>query len=166
VERGSPGRITHLITGIRQHERLMEMAGVRLDRAVVALLRQIADSGPLRSGELAHLLAVEASHVTRQVQQLQKAGHVTRVPDPDDRRAHGVQLTPAGQEAIDRIVGMGAHGMRLAMADWSPEELRKFAVPLHRMLDDFFRGGAGDAAEGTFARIRQELSGPGEAPVG
>jgi len=151
-------RVTPMITGVRQHERLMMMAGIRLDRAAVALLRQLVDSGPLRSGELANLLAVEPSHVTRQVQQLQKAGHVTRVPDAEDRRAHRIQLTPAGRDAIDRIVDIGARGMHLAMADWSPEELRQLAAPLHRMLDDFFREGA---EEGAFARTRPEaLQGP------
>ncbi len=49
-------RITYLSTRARQHERLMALAGVPLDRAAVALLRQIADSEPLRPGELANRL--------------------------------------------------------------------------------------------------------------
>lgn len=47
----------------------------------VALLRGLAGSGPLRSGELATRLAVEASHVTRQVQHLEKRGYVTMSTD-------------------------------------------------------------------------------------
>ena len=74
-------RIVYLTSRVRQHDRLMIMAGVPLDRAAVALLRQIADSEPLRPSELAARLAVEASHVTRQVQQLERAGYLTRVPD-------------------------------------------------------------------------------------
>ncbi|CAM5596922.1 MarR family transcriptional regulator [Streptomyces hirsutus] len=88
-------RVTYLGSRARQHERLMAMAGVPLDRAAVALLRQAADTEPMRPGELAARLGVEASHVTRTVQQLQKSGHVTRVPDPDDRRAHRVELSPS-----------------------------------------------------------------------
>lgn len=130
-------RITYLNTRARQHERLMALAGVPLDRAAVALLRQMADSGPLRPGELANRLGVEASHVTRQVQQLQKSGYVDRVPDPDDRRAQRIQLTKAGQEAIDRVRDAGARGMQLALDDWPPEELRQLATLFHRMVDDF-----------------------------
>src|ERR1051325_7553750 len=96
-------RITYLSPRARQHDRLMTLAGVPLDRAAVALLRQVADSEPLRPGELAARLGVEASHVTRTVQQLQRSGYVTRVPDPDDRRAKRIELTEAGQQAIDRI---------------------------------------------------------------
>jgi DNA-binding MarR family transcriptional regulator len=116
----------------------MALAGVSLDRAAVAILRQIADSEPLRLGELANLLAVEASHVTRQVQQLQKTGYVTRVPDPDDRRAQRIEITPAGKEAIDRVREASCHGMQVALKSWSPEELRQLATLFHRMVDDFY----------------------------
>ncbi|WP_329331962.1 MarR family transcriptional regulator [Streptomyces sp. NBC_00663] len=130
-------RITYLSTRARQHERLMALAGVPLDRAAVALLRQVADSEPLRPGELANRLGVEASHVTRTVQQLQKSGYVTRVPDPDDRRAQRIELTDAGRLAVDRVRDAGARGMMLALSQWSPEELGQLATLFHRMVDDF-----------------------------
>ncbi|MCL8017369.1 MarR family winged helix-turn-helix transcriptional regulator [Streptomyces sp. AS02] len=130
-------RITYLSTRARQHDRLMALAGVPLDRAAVALLRQVADSEPLRPGELANRLGVEASHVTRTVQQLQKSGYVSRVPDPQDRRAQRIELTEAGRQAIARVRDAGARGMQLALADWTPEELRQLAGLFHRMVDDF-----------------------------
>ncbi|MEV0221649.1 MarR family winged helix-turn-helix transcriptional regulator [Streptomyces sp. NPDC050704] len=143
-------RIVYLTGRVRQHERLMALAGVSLDRAAVALLRQIADSDPLRPGELAARLGVEASHVTRQVQQLEKAGHVTRVPDPDDRRAQRIRLTATGQDAIDRIRVASCQGMEVALADWSPGELRQLATLFHRMVDDFLDKAEADI-EGTDA---------------
>jgi DNA-binding MarR family transcriptional regulator len=130
-------RLTYLSTRARQHERLMALAGVPLDRAAVALLRQMADTEPMRPGELAARLGVEASHVTRTVQQLQKSGHVTRVPDPDDRRAQRIELTGTGREAIARIRETGIRGMQAALADWSPDDLRQLAALFHRMVDDF-----------------------------
>ncbi|MEU9212929.1 MarR family transcriptional regulator [Streptomyces sp. NPDC048415] len=135
---GALNRISYLTSRVRQHERLMALAGVSLDRAAVALLRQIADSEPMRLGELANRLAVEASHVTRQVQQLQKAGYVTRVPDPDDRRAQRIEITPTGREAIDRVREASVRGMQVALKSWSPEELRQLATLFHRMVDDFY----------------------------
>ncbi|WP_367325483.1 MarR family winged helix-turn-helix transcriptional regulator [Streptomyces sp. HUAS ZL42] len=146
-------RITYLSTRARQHERLMALAGVPLDRAAVALLRQIADAEPLRPGELANRLGVEASHVTRTVQQLQKSGHVTRVPDPDDRRAQRIQLTDTGRQAVDRVREAGARGMQLALADWSPDELRQLATLFHRMVDDFLSHAVEDETE-------QQAAGP------
>nr|WSY49219.1 MarR family transcriptional regulator [Streptomyces sp. NBC_00886] len=130
-------RITYLSTRARQHDRLMALAGVPLDRAAVALLRQVADSEPLRPGELAHRLGVEASHVTRTVQQLQKSGYVTRVPDPDDRRAQRIELTEAGRKAVDSVRDAGARGMQMALSEWSTDELQQLATLFHRMVDDF-----------------------------
>ncbi|MFG2512144.1 MarR family winged helix-turn-helix transcriptional regulator [Streptomyces sp. NPDC048584] len=140
-------RITYLSRSARQHERLMALAGVPLDRAAVALLRQMADTEPMRPGELAARLGVEASHVTRTVQQLQKSGHVSRVPDPDDRRAQRIELTDAGREAIRRIRETGIRGMQVALADWSAQDLRQLAALFHRMVDDFLAHAADDEAE-------------------
>jgi DNA-binding MarR family transcriptional regulator len=129
-------RISYLTSRVRNHERLMALAAVPLDRAAVALLRQIADSEPLRPSELAARLGVEGSHVTRQAQRLEKAGYVTRVPDPDDHRAQHVQLTPAGQEAVDRIREASYRGMQMALAHWSPGELHQLATLFQRMVGD------------------------------
>ncbi|MEU9574694.1 MarR family transcriptional regulator [Streptomyces massasporeus] len=145
-------RITYLSTRARQHERLMALAGVPLDRAAVALLRQIADSEPLRPGELAVRLGVEASHVTRTVQQLQKSGYVTRVPDPDDRRAQRIELTDAGGEAIAKVRDAGVRGMQMALSDWSPEDLRHLATLFHRMVDDFLAHSVDEEGEPRSAR--------------
>lgn len=115
----------------------MALSGLPLDRAAVAVLRQLAESEPLRLGELAVRLSVEASHVTRQVQHLERGGYASRVRDPDDRRAQRVRLTPAGEDAFARIREAGARGMQMALAGWSSEELRQLASLVHRMVDDF-----------------------------
>lgn len=129
-------RMAHLANHARQHGRLRELAGISLERSAVVLLRQIADSEPLRPGELANLLAVEASHITRQVQRLQEAGYVTRVPDPEDRRAQRIRLTAAGEAAVVRIREVKCHTMRMALEGWSPQELRRLAAFVDRMVDD------------------------------
>jgi DNA-binding MarR family transcriptional regulator len=93
----------------------------------------------MRPGELAARLEVEAPHVTGQVQRLEKAGYAGRGPDPDpdNRRAQLIQLTPAGRAAAGRIREVGRSGMQAALAHWSPHELHQFATLFHRMVDDF-----------------------------
>ena len=130
-------RVSYLASRFRQHDRLMAMAGVSLDRAAVALLRQIADTEPMRPSALAGLLGVEASHITRQVQQLEKGGYVTRIPDPADRRAQRIEITPTGEDVIWRIREASCRGMQIALADWSPDELHQLATLFHRMVGDF-----------------------------
>jgi DNA-binding MarR family transcriptional regulator len=147
-------RISHLLTRARQHGRTIAEAGVTVDRAGVPLLRMLADVGePLRPGELAARLAVEAPHVTRQVQRLERAGFVERVPDPDDRRAQRVRLSRAGQEAVDSIRAVGCRWMYEALADWPPEDRQRLALLFHRMVDDFLDHAERDQAFGPPDRL-------------
>ncbi len=90
---------------------------------------------------------MEASHVTRTVQQLEKSGYVSRVPDPADRRAQRIELTETGRAAVARVRDAGTRGMQLALADWKPEELRQLATLFHRMVDDFLRYAADEEPE-------------------
>jgi DNA-binding MarR family transcriptional regulator len=129
--------VTYLAGRARQHERLMAASGLSLDRAAVAILRRLAESEPMRPGVLAGLLAVEASHVTRQLRQLERAGYVMRVADPDDRRAQRIELTDVGVAAVDRLREAGRRGMLMALADWSEEDLRQLAELFRRLVDDF-----------------------------
>jgi DNA-binding MarR family transcriptional regulator len=129
--------IAYLASRARQHDRLMSVAGLSLDRSAAALLRQLADSEPVRASDLAARLSVEASHVTRQVQQLERSGYLARVPDPDDRRAQLIQLTPEGRAAVARIREVSCRGMQQVLADWPREDLSKLASLFRRMVDDF-----------------------------
>ncbi|MGX1479069.1 UNVERIFIED_CONTAM: DNA-binding MarR family transcriptional regulator [Streptomyces canus] len=130
-------RMTYVAGRARQHERLMAVAGLDLDRAAVTILRNIAASDPVRPGVLAVRLSVEASHVTRQLRQLERIGYVVRVADPDDRRAQLVQLTDAGLAAVERIREASRRGVELALADWTPGELERFATLFRRLVRDF-----------------------------
>ncbi|GLY76428.1 MarR family winged helix-turn-helix transcriptional regulator [Actinoallomurus iriomotensis] len=133
-------RIAHLLTRARQHDRIVGEAGVAVDRASAPLLRALADApGPVRMGALADRLAVEAPHVTRQVQRLQRAGFVERVPDPDDGRAQLVRITAEGADAVECLRAVIRRRMAEALADWSEEDRHDLAVLCHRMVDDFLR---------------------------
>jgi DNA-binding MarR family transcriptional regulator len=141
-------RIGYLITRARSHDRVRTVAAVPLDRAAVMVLQQLAEAGPARPGELAVRLGVEGPHVTRQVQRLRQAGYAERGPDPDDRRAQLIQITPEGRAAADRIVDAGTSAMQAALAHWPPQELHQLATLLHRMVDDFLAYSAEEESVG------------------
>jgi DNA-binding MarR family transcriptional regulator len=130
-------RIAYLMARAKQHHSIAAEAGVPVERAAVPILRLLADSGPLRTGELAVRLAVEAPHITRQVHRLEELDYVARVADPGDRRAHQVQLTPAGRDAADRIRAVSQRRVHDALAHWSPQDRSQLAMLFHRMVDDF-----------------------------
>jgi hypothetical protein len=61
-------RIAYLMARAKQHHRIAAEAHVPVDRAAVPILRLLSGTGPQRPGELAARLAVEAPHITRQIQ--------------------------------------------------------------------------------------------------
>jgi DNA-binding MarR family transcriptional regulator len=133
-------RISHLLTRAKQHDRTIVEAGVALDRASTPLLRVLADATePVRLGALAERLGVEAPHVTRQVQRLERTGHLERVPDPDDGRAQRVRISAKGAEVVECVRAVGRRQMAEALAGWSDEDRHNLAVLCHRMVDDFLR---------------------------
>jgi DNA-binding MarR family transcriptional regulator len=133
-------RISHLLTRAKQHDRTVVEAGVAIGRASTPILRLLADAPePVRLGALAGRLAVEAPHVTRQVQRLERSGLVERVPDPYDGRAQRVRISPRGAEAVECVRAVGRRRMAEALAGWTDEDRHRLAVLCHRMVDDFLR---------------------------
>ena len=80
-------------------ERAMSAAGLSLGRAKV--LMRLGAHGPMNQATLAGKLGFAPRSVTETVDALEREGLVTRADDPQDRRARIVQLTPAGQDALE-----------------------------------------------------------------
>ncbi len=129
----------------RTHERLLERAGVRLDRAGTALLYKLSLHGeePLRVSALAELLGVDTPTVTRKAQQLEHLGYVTRDPDPEDGRATRVHLTAEGRTVLSRVVSARRDLLASVVSDWDDDARRtfadlldRFALSLHALTED------------------------------
>ncbi|WPN57786.1 MarR family transcriptional regulator [Pseudomonas sp. P9_31] len=71
---------------------------------VLATLRRAGAPHCLAPTALFSSLMITSGTMTRQLQQLEAAGWVSRTPNPSDARSLLVQLTPAGLALIDRAV--------------------------------------------------------------
>jgi DNA-binding MarR family transcriptional regulator len=69
------------------------------------VLLQLVDGpeGRLRMGELADLVLLTRSGITRLVDRMIAEGLVAREPCPGDRRGHYAVITQKGRDAIERI---------------------------------------------------------------
>lgn len=63
-----------------------------------SLLSHVVKLGPLRAGELAAAMQLDASTLTRNLQPLLRDGLLAMQPDPGDARGRLVVATPAGHE--------------------------------------------------------------------
>lgn len=90
--------------------------------------------GPLTLSGLAESIGVDAPYATLIVDSLEERGLVERQPDPEDRRRKLVSLTPAGAEAVKRVIQIdrlpppGFAALSAAELDTLREMLRRVAA--------------------------------------
>ncbi len=129
--------VAHAMTRVRVHEQLAARAGVHLDRAGAALLRQLAVcQGDLRLRDVADRLAVDAPVVTRKVQQLEREDLIVRAPDQDDRRAFRLRLTRKGDRVLTRLLAARRAHLTEVLEHWSDGDRAEFARLLRKFADD------------------------------
>jgi DNA-binding MarR family transcriptional regulator len=128
--------IAQAVHQARLHERLLRIAGVRLDRAGASLLAKLDAGSTLpRVTALAERLGVDTPTVTRKLQQLERLDFVSRSDDPDDRRAHRIRLTAKGRSALARLVAAPRSWLDQLLDGWSEEDRTTFATLLERFTD-------------------------------
>jgi DNA-binding MarR family transcriptional regulator len=136
------GIIARRINLSRVHERIVARAGVSgIDRASYWTLARLAEHAPLRLSELAHVLGLDLSTVSRQVAALERHELVERTTDPSDRRAAVVDLTAEGHRALEGLRSAARARLTDVMADWSDEERAELARALTRFNEAVERYG-------------------------
>jgi len=85
---------------------------------------------------LANLLDVEPITAARMLDRLQQAGLVERRPDPSDRRAWRLHLTPRAEPVLIAARARIEHMVDAALEDFSVEERSTLALLLTRLRDN------------------------------
>ena len=106
--------------------------------SVYPLLRRIAEH-ERRLTELAELLNLDLSVVSRQVRQLEDRGLVIRIADPDDRRAATLTLTAAGKETLAEYRASQRERVANLLDRWSRADRAALATLLTRLANDLER---------------------------
>ena len=105
-------------------------AGDHRSLSEVMALGELAEVDSLSQQELAQLLGLEKSTVSRLVAGLERRGWVERARDPGNRRFYQLRLTETGRDVADRIRhDLRDHHARL-LAALTPEELQALTVGL------------------------------------
>lgn len=110
------------------------------------LLHKLALTPGTRVADLAETCGLDASTASRHVRNLEDAGLLTRLGDPDDRRAARLSLTQAGQDALDAALQVRGDLVARATAHWPAADQGLLAELLTRLSADLFATAAPDHA--------------------
>lgn len=133
-----------LVRGLRR----ASSAGLQPTQLIV--LAQLAESGPLRIGELAERVPCSQPTATTVVAGLETGGLLSREPDPDDGRAVRVGLTPAGEREILSTARSEAEVLTERLTELRPEQREQVLAvgPLLRRLGEREPGGESSGGSG------------------
>ncbi len=129
-------RVSRAARSPRLHQLMGDRARVGLGEHLHLTLAMLAGAGqPLRVSDLASLLDIERSTVSRRVTELVRLGLVTRSVDPDDRRAAVLALTKAGERTIGRIQQAWLATLLNLTEEWPARRRTETVANLNRLAD-------------------------------
>jgi DNA-binding MarR family transcriptional regulator len=98
------------------------------------VLITLVNSGPVSQQELVERLDVNRTLMVKLIDSLERRGLVTRVRNPDDRRAYALHPTPAGREALTGMLPTMAEAEAELAEHLSAEEIERLKVLLRPLI--------------------------------
>ncbi len=131
-------KVAKRFDGILEHG----SAEFELNKGEFKLLAQLRQRDPdiaMSPGELGECLMLSSGAMTNRLDGLEEAGLITREPDPEDRRALIVRLTPAGIAKIDQAVNAGIDNEIAVLSVLTPAEQKRLNALLRKLVLSFER---------------------------
>jgi MarR family transcriptional regulator for hemolysin len=94
------------------------------------VLVRMERSEGMNQTELADMLDLQPITLTRLLDKLSDSGLIERRPDPGDRRAKRLFLTPAARPLLKRLAELGEETMTSTLAGIDPESIAKMVSQL------------------------------------
>ena len=104
---------------------------------VLATLRRSGAPHRLSPGELLEMTMVSSGTMTNRIDQLEKAGLVERILNPEDRRSVLIALTEKGLATVEDAVGAHVANQQRLTRNLTAEDKAEFDRLLKKFLSDF-----------------------------
>ncbi|WP_106796075.1 MarR family transcriptional regulator [Rhizobium sp. H4] len=136
---GILGRLKRLGTHLgREVETVLMQHGLSTSAFdVLATLRRSGAPHRLSPGELLEMTMVSSGTMTNRIDQLEKAGFVERILNPEDRRSVLIALTEKGLATVEEAVGTHVANQQRLTRNLTAEEKAEFDRLLKKFLSDF-----------------------------
>ncbi|MBZ9939301.1 MarR family transcriptional regulator [Mesorhizobium sp. BR1-1-16] len=123
----------------RRFEKALENAGLGLTVAEARTLAFVSRRPGLRQSTLAEELCVEPMTLVGFLDRLEAASLVERIPDPADRRAKLIRLTPSAANIVRRIRAIGKAVREDAERGVDADVLETMRLTLLKMQDNIMK---------------------------
>ena len=110
--------------------------GDAIDYSAFPILKLLTHQGPMRLSNIAGVLGLDASTVSRHVRQLEERGLLGRTGDPDDGRASRVAVSEHGHTCLAQGFETRKHLITNALDGFSEAERDSLRGLLHRLVEN------------------------------
>lgn len=110
--------------------------GTSVEGACLGVLHTLHAKGPLRPGDVATAVRLDASTVSRHLQALERLELVARERDPADGRAFRVAATEAGTATVREAAVARRELLSQALQGWDAADITQLEELLARMAAD------------------------------
>jgi MarR family transcriptional regulator, transcriptional regulator for hemolysin len=110
-----------------------------ITRAQWAVLVRLERSEGLNQTELADILDLQPITLTRLLDKLSDSGLIERRPDPSDRRAKRLFLTPAARPLLEQLAALGEETMASTVAGIEREGVEQMVSQLALVKENLRR---------------------------
>ncbi|MFG2646183.1 MarR family winged helix-turn-helix transcriptional regulator [Streptomyces sp. NPDC048436] len=124
------GPVSHTVSRVARLHRIAAgkvLKGVGLYPGQEFVMMYLWDAGPVRQSELIKAVDLDPSTVTKMLQRLEQAGHVTRHPDPEDRRSVLVEASDTSCALLAQVERAWGDLEEHTLTGLAPEERGELA---------------------------------------
>jgi MarR family transcriptional regulator for hemolysin len=107
-----------------------------ISRAQWTVLVRIDRTEGLKQSELAEILDLQPISLTRLLDRLADNGLIERRPDPNDRRANRLYLTPAARPLLEQLSELGADMMETVLDGLDEKAVNRMLGELNLIKDN------------------------------
>lgn len=109
---------------------IVEGSGITLSQ--MHTIEILGENNLIKMKDLASKIGVTTGTLTVMIDNLEKKGLVSRIPNPEDRRSYVIQLSDTGKEHYKRHSNFHLELTRECLSDFSEEDVKLFEMLLSK----------------------------------
>ncbi len=110
-----------------------------ISRHHLEILKLLYDEGMLHLAEIADLLFISKSQMTRLIDELIDLGMIVRQPNAQDRRKSNIILADEGKFVVEEFRAKVAESIKTWLSSLNDDELEELSDSLKRLQDIIFK---------------------------
>jgi DNA-binding MarR family transcriptional regulator len=111
-----------------------ELAEYDISAPQFIVLASLATEDPVSPANICKTISYDPGAMTRMIDRLEQKGLVKRIPNPNDRRATQLALTPAGKALFPQLMAAKERVAAQFLRGFGRDEVRQLEGFLHRMI--------------------------------